>query len=116
MKALLAIYAIATLSDYATTAWGLARGGIERNPFAASLIVEHGVEALLWFKIVGIVIMAVSIWSACKLARILADALEDERFYVGLRWFAFGWFYLLTLLQWLVVGSNYWQIRLYLGL
>ena len=116
MNALLAIYAIATLSDYATTAWALARGGVEKNPFAAHLYAVHGIEALLYTKLVGIAVMGLSIVMLLKLSRILADALGDERFYVGLRWFAFGWFYLLTLAQWMVVFRNCWQIRLYMGM
>ena len=112
MKALLAIYAIAALSNYATTAWALARGATEKNPVVASLIAGHGMQAFLWFKIGTIVVMAVSMWAICKWCRLTANYLEDERFYVRLRWFAFGWFYLLTLLQWLVVGSNCWQMRI----
>lgn len=114
VKALLAIYAIATLSDYATTAWALARGGVERNPFAASLYAEHGIEALLYAKLIGVVVMAVGVWLMLKISRFQADLLEDERYYVGLRWFTFANIWLITLAQWLVVGSNLWQMRLYM--
>ena len=62
MKALLLIYTLGTLTDYWTTSWGLARGGIERNPLMASLIESHGMEATLYAKIGAILFMCLTIW------------------------------------------------------
>ena len=114
MLALLLIYTIGTLTDYWTTLWGLARGGVERNPFAASLVAEHGIEALLHTKLIAIVILALSMWFMKWLDRKLTE-LWGEPCRIAY-WLAFGSIWLLVLTQWLIVAHNLWEMRIAIAL
>lgn len=110
MKALLLLYAAGTLTDYWTTAWGLARGGTEKNQFLVWLIAEHGMDAFLLFKIGAIVFTCLVVWAVLKGDRLIAEAIGEP--YRAGRKLAFAIIWVLTLGQWLVVGSNFWQMRI----
>ena len=114
MKALLIIYALGTLTDYWTTAWGMARGGIERNPFAASLILKHGVEALLVAKIIGIGIVCLAAWMMVGGDKLMTKLWGEPC--RAARRVAFASIWIMTLLQWLVVGHNFWEMRIAMAL
>ena len=114
MKAILFIYAIGTLVDYWTTEWGLARGGIERNPFAAKLLITHGIESLLIAKIIGIGIVCFAAWMMITgdkwITKLWGEPCKITR------WIAFLAIWILTILQWLVVGHNLWEMRIAMAL
>ena len=113
MKALLLIYAAGSYIDYLTTAWAIPRGAVEQNPLAAHLIAEHGIESLLYFVLAELAIVAVVMWVTLGISKYLSNLLEDGRYYAGLRLITFGSFWLMTLVQWLVVSRN---LRIAIGL
>ena len=114
MKALLLIYTLGTLADYATTAWALARGARELNPFMAMLMAAHGVEATLYAKIGAIALMVFTVWALEKGDKQLAK-LWEAPCRTGHK-LAFAVVWISSLLQWLVVGSNLWQMRIAMAL
>lgn len=114
MKALLLLYTLGTLTDYWTTAWGLARGGIEKNPLLVWLIAEYGMDAFLFYKIGAIVFTCLVVWAVLEGDKLIAEAI-DEPYRVG-RKLAFAIIWAMTLGQWLVVGSNFFQMRIAMAL
>jgi len=114
VKALLLIYTLGTLTDYWTTAWGFVRGATEKNPFLVWLITEHGMDAFLLFKIGAIGFTCLVVWLVLKGDKLIADAI-DEPYRAG-RKIAFAIIWIMTLGQWLVVGSNFWQMRIAMAL
>lgn len=98
------IYTIVTLTDYATTAWGLNHGGVEKNQFMASLIAERGIEALLVVKIGGIVFMCFVLWLMKRLDEMLTEQWGDQS-RIASR-VAFGAIWLMVLTKSLIVVSN----------
>ena len=114
MKALLLIYILGSLTDYWTTAWALARGGTEMNPFMAVLYTERGIEALLWAKIIGIGIVCLSSWMMNSGDKLMTK-LWGEPCKIARR-LAFASIWIMTLLQWLVVGHNFWEMRIAIAL
>ena len=114
MKALLLIYTLGTLTDYWTTAWAIARGAREINPFMASLIAAHGIEATLYAKIGAIALMVFMVWSLEKGDKQLAELWEAPCRTGHNLTFAIVW--ISALLQWLIVGNNFWQMRIAMAL
>ena len=110
MKLLLLIYTLGTLTDYWTTAWALARGATEKNPFMASMIAKHGVEATLYFKIGAIIFMCLTVWVLKKSDKKLTELWGAPC--RGGHWLAFGTIWASALLQWGVVANNFWQMRI----
>jgi len=108
MKALLLIYALGSLTDYATTAWAIPRGAVEQNPFAAHLIAEHGIESLLYFKIGAIVVYVVAWWLMKKFDEKLTE-IWGEPCKISY-WLAFSSVWVVCLGQWLVVAHNLGQM------
>jgi hypothetical protein len=114
MKALLFIYTLGTLADYWTTAWGIARGATEKNPWMASLIANHGIEYVLYAKIAALAFILFVVWQTVKHDERLSEA-PGEPFNAGYR-FVFAIIWLITLSQWLVVGNNLFWMRIAMAL
>ena len=108
MKALLLIYTLGSLIDYATTAWALARNGTEKNPLGAYLIAEHGIEYLLYFKIGALIVYVGGWWLMMKFDKILTE-LWNEPCEIA-HWMAFASIWAVALGQWLVVAHNLGQM------
>jgi len=114
VKALLLIYTLGTLTDYWTTAWAMARGGTEKNPLGAWLIAEHGIVSLLYAKIGCLVFYLVLVWLMKKFDEKLSELWGEPCGIPQRLAFIAVWF--VSVGQWLVVGSNFWQMRIAMAL
>jgi len=81
---------------------------VERNPLAAHLIAEHGIESLLYFKIGALIVYVVGWWLMKRFDEKLTE-LWGEQCKIAY-WLAFGSTWAVALGQWLVVAHNLGQI------
>ena len=114
MKALLLIYAAGSYIDYLTTAWAIPRGAVEQNPLGTWLIAEYGVVSLLYTKIGCFVFYLVLVWIMRKFDEKLSELWGEP---CGIpQALAFAAVWIVALGQWLICGSNFWQMRIAMAL
>ena len=80
----------------------------------AMLITNHGVEYVLYFNILALIIMCYVTHQMEKHDKRLSEALGEP--FVAGHWIAFIIVWFLTLFQWLVVGNNFWHMRIAMAL